>query len=235
MLRYIHGSADSTDLDVMYIFDSIPTRADATRFCSDNSIENKNVAVVKDGVVVWVYKGTVDEVNNALYYTIPLHENPPSIITELLPRDILLKTIRVMRGILSHCSRTVHRPKVKAALTSYSWKDRVSVLESLPLHQIEDFGKQDIVEVYKFLAFQFGQVFGLLDGVELYTKASVAETYPQLKPYLYRQPMPFGVLHDFYHRFIEYTRSLKVVEKHDCVEFVDFDKTVDLKRECFFK
>lgn len=52
MLKYIHGSQDSTDVDVMFIFDEIPQKADASRFCSDNTVENKNIAVVKDGVVV---------------------------------------------------------------------------------------------------------------------------------------------------------------------------------------
>lgn len=119
MLKYIHGSQDSTDVDVMFIFDEIPQKADASRFCSDNSVENKNIAVVKDGVVVWVYKGTIDEVNNALMTTIPLHsENPPSVIARMLPRDILAKGIRIMRGSLTQCSRTEYRSIIKKATTS---------------------------------------------------------------------------------------------------------------------
>lgn len=232
MLKYIHGSADSTDVDVMYIFNEIPAREDATRFCSDNSIENKNIAVVRDGVVVWVYKGTVDEVNNALLRTIPLHDNPECIITSPLERDILAKTIRVMRGSLTQCSRTEYRTTVKEATTSYSWKKRMQAFRHIHFWDIEDFGKQDRVETLKFFAFQWGQLAGLALGKELYTKAEVAEMFPSVRKFLYREPSEFlEGLQDVYFIARQFMGSLEVEEGADYCRFVDFDRTYDLKKE----
>ena len=41
-------------------------------------------------------------------------------------------------------------------------------------------------DVKKLIAFQIGQILGLTDSVELYTKSEIASYYIDLKPYLYR-------------------------------------------------
>jgi hypothetical protein len=231
MLKYIHGSSDSTDVDVMYMFDEIPCKEDASRFCSDNTLENKNIAVVRDGVVVYCYKGTADEVNNSLYRTIPLHDNPPCIIDRMVARDVLAKIIRVMRGCISHCSRTKWRSSVKNALHSYSWHDRVELLGNIAYNEITDYGKQSIDDIYKFFSFQFGQIIGLLHGKELYTKNEIAEEFPQLRPYLYRQKQSFDVLDNFRLMFFEHCANLNVIEENNIVYFVDYEKKYDLRQE----
>lgn len=232
MLKYIHGSADSTDVDVMYIFDEIPAREDATRFCSDNSIENKNIAVVRDGVVVWVYKGTVDEVNNALLRTIPLHDNPECIITRTLERDVLAKAIRVMRGSLTQCSRTEYRKGVKEAINSYSWEHRMRQFRRIQFWYIEDFVKQSKIDTVKFFAFQWGQLAGLTIGKELYTKAEVAAEFPRLRKFLYREPAAFDEgMQDVYFLVRQFMGSLEVEEGEGYCRFIDYGRTYDLKKE----
>jgi len=50
-------------------------------------------------------------------------------------------------------------------------------------------GKNETLEdIRKVLAFQFGQVFSLLDGYESdsYTKSGISKNYPELKNLLYR-------------------------------------------------
>jgi len=231
MLKYIHGSEDSTDVDVMYIVDDIPDRADATRFCSDNSVENKNIAVVRDGVVVWVYKGTVDEVNNALYHTIPLHDNPEMIITRTVERDVLAKAIRVMRGTLTHCSRTQYRYVVKAATTSHSWKDRVDTIRQIELNAIDDFVKDDLINTYKFFAFQWGQLSGLVHGNELYSKSAVSASYPLLRPYLYREEHDISDLQAMMNGIISFFYNIRTEENGEMVHFIDYGCSYDLKKE----
>lgn len=236
MLQYIHGSEDSTDIDIICVFDKIPDKIEAQKFCADLSEVNKNIIVVENGVVTWVYKGTIDEVNNALYYTIPLHENPESIIEKLVERDILTKTIRVMRGTLTQCSRTQHRKLIKKATRGFSWKERVQTLKDIKINEIEHFGKKNKVELYKFFAFQWGQLIGLTEGIELYTKSNVADQYPELRPYLYREEKPFDQgLHIYYQKVTDYMDSLEVDEEskkeQHIIYFQDFHKWYDVKNE----
>ena len=92
MIRYIHGSADSTDLDVMYVFEALPSQGECHRFCCGDPRENRNIIAVKDGVVEQCFKGIPDEVNNALLATYPLHpQEYPLVITRRLPRDVFRK------------------------------------------------------------------------------------------------------------------------------------------------
>lgn len=69
LARYIHGSEDSTDLDVWYIIDRIPEIRECKLFCNDDLSENRNVAIVENVIISWCYKGLADEFNNALLAT----------------------------------------------------------------------------------------------------------------------------------------------------------------------
>jgi hypothetical protein len=42
-------------------------------------------------------------------------------------------------------------------------------------------------DIKKIIAFQTGQTLALINGRELFTKREVADEYPELEPYLYRQ------------------------------------------------
>ena len=106
MIRYIHGSEDSLDLDVFYVFDFLPDINECKRFCSEDDIENRNIIIVKDGIVTDCFIGTVDEINNGLIDTYSLHKQDyPLIVEKRLERDIIMKSIRAVRGILSLISR----------------------------------------------------------------------------------------------------------------------------------
>lgn len=113
---YVHGSADSVDKDIVYVLDKIPEYGKCKGFCA--TLEgNPNLIVIKDGVVEWCYKGSTDEVNNALYHTISLHlENKDNPIKKTVERDVCLKVIRATRGIISHLSRSQYREEIKSSL-----------------------------------------------------------------------------------------------------------------------
>ena len=76
----IFGSENSTDYDVMVFVDTVPSNIDFGHQCckefnkklskilTDKPL-NTNIGIIKDNELVWVFKGTVDEVNNALFYT----------------------------------------------------------------------------------------------------------------------------------------------------------------------
>lgn len=189
MIRYVHGSADSTDQDVVYVFDTMPAFTQCQQFCQSDPKENRNIVVIEDGIVVQCFKGHRDEVNNALLTTIPLHpQDHPLPIQRRVERDIFLKDIVVTRKILSPLTRSALRPRIKAALHG-EWPDRIRAMQELDLTGI-DFdavGTWDRYDLLKSMAFQLGQGLGLHRGVELYTKQSIAEQFPALRPYLYRQ------------------------------------------------
>lgn len=220
MLRILFGSQNSLDLDVAYVFSTLPTLQECKSFCSDK-IENRNIVVIEDGRVIQSYKGTVDEMNNVLFYTFDLHkqevaENPVKI---LLPRDKMLKNIRTIRGLLSELSRTSFREQIKLALRS-DWITKLNVLAAIDLNLIEDFGKTTIEDGKKFLAFQLGQTMALNDDIEVYTKDCVGKLYPSMSKYLNRQQeTSFDDLDVLWKEYVNYLFQLDVKSKDDIIEY----------------
>lgn len=189
MIRYIHGSADSTDLDVVYVFEEMPSFTECQKFCVADPGENRNIIVVEAGIVSRCFKGNPDEVNNALRATYSLHQQDyPLLITRAVPRDIFLKDIVVTRKVMSPLTASPLRSRMKAALHG-DWPDRIAAMGSLNFGQI-DFAqvkKWKREDLLKSMAFQLGQGLGLHRDMELYTKADIAAQFPQLRPYLCRQ------------------------------------------------
>ena len=104
---------------------------------------------------------------------------------------------------------------------------------SIEFGSITDFGKKGSTEdVYKTFAFQLGQILALRDGVELYTKRDVADYFPDLTPYLYREKgTDFTTLQQYLDQFTEYCSNFQIEETDDSCLFIDFDRKVDLKNE----
>lgn len=83
----------------------------------------------------------------------------------------------------------------------------------------------DGIDIKKFIAFQIGQVLGLLiANDELYTKKQVAERFPLLREFLYRNPnADIADLEQMKETFVSYLRDINVVEDSvDVVYFTDF-------------
>ena len=235
MIRYIHGSEDSLDVDVYYVFDEKPSFDECRRFCSEDPNENRNIIVIKDGVVVDCFIGTVDEINNGLIDTYPLHaQNDELLVNKRLERDITIKSIRAVRGILSILSRTQYRSDIKYALT-HGWQARLDCLLNIDFTTINynELGKRmNGPDMLKVIAFQIGQTLGLFDGVELYTKSSVAKQYPELKSFLYREPSDLKVLNEYRDILSGYLDKIKTKDLNDyTVLFCDENRIIDLKHE----
>lgn len=202
----IFGSEDSTDLDIMIKVESIQNIEWCRRRCDEldihfteiyNKKANSNLCVVSDGMIVEVYKGTVDEVNNMLYYTYELHpQNHCIFVSKLVSRNVSLKVNRALRTILSHLSRTKYRPEIKEALRG-SMAKRIDTIRNIDFCEIDDLNKNNssIIEYRKTVAFQIGQSLGLFENTELYTKKSISLQYPRLADLLYRKPLN-GILTD---------------------------------------
>jgi len=185
---YRHGSHDSLDEDVYYVIDEIPKdRKTADDIIKQNKNQNVNLIKIDDGIVSYCHFGTIDEVNNGLITTYPLHyQKYPLEITRYVERDVLLKLIRVVRCYISYLSRTKYGKEAKTVLKSYSFQNRISFLKSVNFEEILDFEKKDIKEVYKILTFQLAQIKGLFEDLELYTKEDCVDYIPNIKPHIYR-------------------------------------------------
>ena len=196
----IHGSEDSLDIDVYFLMESLSDFNSNKKLCDEMSHQlgvNGNLIVIRDGTVREVYKGTVDEVNNSILATYHLHEQKfPIPVTQKVKRDFSLKWIRVIRGILSHCSRTKYRTMVKEAIRSGSLEKKMDALLKLDFTAIEDFNKEPAGEVHKFICFQVAQMLALMEGVEVYTKSQAAEYMKneEVTKMLYRQEADVSIL-----------------------------------------
>lgn len=235
MITYRHGSKDSLDIDIFYVFDKMPSFRECQEFCSDIN-ENRNIIVINDSVVTDCFKGTVEEINNGLLDTYGLHEQQfENLVTKRLERDILIKHIRVVRCLVSHFSRTQYRTDVKKALKSFSWKERLELLSNIDIKSIYDYGKNhNKTDIYKVFAFQLGQSLSLIDGVEVYTKMDIANRYPDLRQFLYREDkVDLTVLENYILKFLDEMKKLEVEEHENFVYFKDFNKKFDLKKETY--
>lgn len=223
------GSMDSEDMDIVFFVDILPpTIADCAAKCADLSVRyatlfsaekkvNANLAVVENEVVVDVFKGNVDEVNNALFSTYHLHSQYyPSQIKRFLPRDLGLKCLRVARSILSLLTKTAEREAIKNALRGDICL-KMSVLHTIDLRYIDwPNSKMPIVDIKKMLAFQIGQSLALFEGKEVYTKSDIGAIYPALKPYLNRElNTNFTDLQSYLVRFNAAVSGLENVECQD--------------------
>jgi len=232
---YLFGSEDSSDYDVLVAVDDIPQDIDkAHNICkyyndllskvlTDKDL-NCNLGIFKDGHLVKVFKGTIDELNNVIFYTYDNHKQFfPNPITSPVVRDVDEKILRVARFIITFYSRTQLRPQIKSALRG-DLKEKLEVLKKIDFVKMVDFpGKKERLEdIYKVLAFQFGQVFSLIDGHEedSYTKNGIIKNYMDLSNLLKRgkvSNIDLEVLNKYLDRFTKLVETrikegIKLVE-----------------------
>lgn len=215
---YIFGSEDSQDFDVFVEVDEVPKNISiAHDICKlfnnslstllPNKVLNCNIGVIENGFVIDCFKGTADELNNCIYYTYNNHKQfYPNPIYSLVERDIEEKLLRVARFIITFYSRTDLRSEIKAALRG-SLKLKLEVLKKINFETMCDFPdkKEKKEDIKKTIAFQFGQVFSLMEGYESdsYTKNGVIKNYPDLKNFLHRNAEhDLNILNKYLNHFI---------------------------------
>lgn len=233
---YIYGSSDSTDVDIAYIVDELPSLNECKKFCSSDKNENRNLITIDNGIISNCYKGTIDELNNAIKSTYSLHhQNTPLLIIKNVDRNIPLKIVRSIRTILSHLSRSQYRASVKLALRS-NFDCRLNTLLNIDLTTIDfttlnnNMSKEDIL---KLIAFQASQCLGLINGKEYFTKKDVSIAYPELYDFIYRiHDTDIFILNTFLHNFVNTVKNIKYMDIDDNnVLFVNEDLIINLKSE----
>lgn len=202
LLYQFFGSENSRDIDVMFFVDEIPANIHACRaLCNDLAQQfqekkgiidniNSNIAVVENGRIMAIFKGIIDESNNALFHTYKLHyQDFENKATQVLPRNIDAKLIRTARVLLSFLTKTGERSEVKKALQG-DFRAKLAALKALNLRNYETeiaLGNTNTIpDFQKTFAFQIGQTLALLEGKEYYTKNEVGAHFPDLQPFLNR-------------------------------------------------
>ncbi len=236
LARYVHGSEDSLDTDVVYIIDRMPDYNTCQDFCSSTE-ENRNLAVLRDGEIVECFKGAPDELNNGVFYTYNKHQQTDTLlIIHPVRRNIIAKEIGVVRCILSILSRTEYRQQIKKVLKEGNWTERLSVLNSIVLDDtilpLNKNGKSDI-DLLKVIAFQIGQGLGLLEGHDLFTKKKISDKYPLLRPYLYRKNISLQDLNEMLHRYVDKLKEIEVEEDGENTLFVQSKRIFNVRKEEF--
>lgn len=236
MYYITHGSENSIDQDIYVVVDSPLSDSEAKKLCYEFSPMNANILCIKNHQVTWAYKGTIDECNNSIIFTFCLHKQTVQCPVNIpMKRSCGLKLLRTLRGLLSYCSRTKYRKDVKRALKSTNIMEKLDVLSQIDITEIDDYGKNSLVEVYKFFAFQLGQTLALLERrIELFTKNSVSNFYEDLRPYIMREEgcRP-EILKEYWDRFYWICiNSVSVSDDKTLVEIHFTEKEVlDTKKE----
>ena len=200
ILYHFFGSVNSLDYDVVFFIEKMPetiaNKLALSKKLSAQLVEkyptktiNANLAVCENGQIIQVYKGTVDELNNAILRTYHLHQQDfDNRITHVVKRDVHLKMIRCLRMLLSFISKTQYRTIVKKALKQ-NIHIKIETLKAIDFNTVEDFGKgSNALDFKKSMAFQLGQTLALYNQIELYTKQEIIDCFPELKPFLMRLP-----------------------------------------------
>lgn len=214
MIRYIHGSEDSTDLDVIYVFEELPSIPECQQFAQTRKEENINIITIREGTVSACWKGHPDEVNNALFHTYSLHhQTHPLVILRQVSRDAFLKDITVTRKILSVLTRSSLRARIKEALRG-DWHHRLAVLGALDFSRIDTLPVRgrEAADAMKSMAFSLGQAMGLHAGRELYTKSEIADFLPELAPYLYRSATDYSAFQQVLSHFLQDLSAMDVIQ-----------------------
>lgn len=196
MLPYvIFGSENSIDEDRCYFLNEPISNEKQyyQKLCAELSQcnINANVAFCKNNTIHSCYKGTPDELNNSLLYTYDLHINKQKFtlpVKNYVYRDVGLKILRTIRVLLSFVSRSRFRCEVKKALKSQIFEYKLEILKKC-YYDILIFklnNKINPIEMKKTVAFQIGQTWALIEGLELYTKNSISKHYNQLSDFLNR-------------------------------------------------
>jgi hypothetical protein len=211
-IYYRHGSMDSVDVDIVYVFDTVPTNSEANKFIQSKSDEDVNIITFMENRVATSYRGLVDETNNALLATTRYHlQNFEVPVTKQVTRIVPLK---VCNTILSICvilrKFKQYREDIIAIMASFDYNQRREYLKSV---SFQDLGLS--LDEIKYIAFRLGQTLCLIDGKQVYTKGELIQVFSELDPLINRVETMDAcrILDKFLGLLLSATENVKVLRK----------------------
>jgi len=227
---YFFGSNNSIDNDVLIEVDTIGKPHENIEFIKKLKKEYSldwdiNLIVVQNGIIVDTMnrKGSIDSINNSLFTTYALHkskqkyENP---IIKKVERKKLLAIYRCIRNVLSFCSKTNYRKSIKTVLKKeyynsekMSFSEFLMILKEIDFEKIDTFNKNiSDIDIWKKIAFFFGQTNLLLEDIEVYTKNDLINNYPKIKPFINRNfdSSQKKIINEIKNEFIDKVKNLNI-------------------------
>lgn len=194
--RFVHGSPDSRDLDVVYIVapeSQFPNQTTLVSFCK-GSDEDRNVVQLArengktgDWFVKRSFRGAPDEVNNAVLET---HRNVPGDapskfdVANKCCRSVLLRYIVATKAIIIKMRHLeACRKECVKALQTWHFSTNVSTVHGPCRSNFEHLDQESA----KYVTFHLAQSYALAIGIELFTKRSLVSFLNELEPILYYQ------------------------------------------------
>lgn len=196
MLYNIFGSADSLDVDILVKIDKPLSISECKAKCLELDSElskhfdkkvNTNLCVTDFNTLSWVYKGSLDEVNNSILATYENHtQNHGKFVNQQVVRNLNLKVARSIRTVIQYLSRSKYRAIIKKALLSDT-KVKLDVLMSINFTEQFSLEKIEWTEYAKVFAFQYAQIVCLYESIEIYTKNEASFNFPEYSDFIYRK------------------------------------------------
>ena len=190
---------------------------DRARALLDDGIVDVNLMDIdEDGYVCENHKGQNDEIHNALHKTYPLHVQRfplPAHFGPIVQRVVALKYLSGMRRIFIRLSEVeLTRSFVKQTLRNHDPLVAPPAFEALDFAQIIPATNVDHAKTF---AFQMGQIMGLFEGVDIFTKDDIVQRYPTLEPFIHRKRdesvLQCDLMNQFRDAIQAKTRAWKVV------------------------
>ena len=183
---WFFGSIDSTDTDVLLLVDNIPNdKNDCINLVKKikkelNTDWNINLITFEESTKLITNtiasKGTIDNIQNSLYYTYNLHKQDfPNIVEFPVKRNKLLNIYRCFRTVLTYLTRTQYRTDIKPILKyCHNFDSKIEALRKINFNTIDSFGAKysKDTDIWKTITFYFIQSLCLLNDIEVYTKDS---------------------------------------------------------------
>lgn len=194
--RFVHGSPDSRDLDVVYVVapeSQFPNQTTLVSFCKGHE-EDRNViqlarenGTTGDWFVSRSFRGAPDEVNNAVLET---HRNVPGDapskfdVTNKCCRSVLLRYIVATKAIIIKMRHLEScRKECVNALQTWHFSTNVSTVHAACRNSFEYLDQESA----KYVTFHLAQSYALAIGVELFTKRNLVAFLNEIEPILYYQ------------------------------------------------
>lgn len=212
LLSFRHGSKDSKDIDMVYIFPKEPSSKECVQFSEKLKDEDVNIITLKNNFVSFSYKGSPDETNNSLLATVPKFEQKFKLpIEKKVQRIVPLKVCNTILSILIIIRKyEFYREGTIEVLSSFDFEKRRKYLNTV------DFTKLKLtIEEIKYLAFRLGQTIALIYGKEIYTKIELGEMFDDLNPLLKREEntQNLKILNQYSGIFLKELEGVKVQKK----------------------
>lgn len=218
--------------------------------------EDRNVfAVNEENNVCDVYRGLVDEVQNQLLHTTPLHKQQFNLpFSKPIPRIVPAKCLSSVRHILVVLRKyQAYRDQIVKTLQKNDFLAMFSVFSEMKFSNFATQTSTTTLEIekddLKVVVFHLTQTLALINGKQLFTKKELCAQFPECEPFIYRKEIDsksaIKILQNLCDKLVSEMKRVQIRKKGDFqslwldplivaqnhFEMQSFGTVIDFKRE----